>query len=166
MARLNRRTILMWALYALFFLIVLLVQDAVLSKYAFRDARAVLVPLAAFCTAVHTDAEKGGLFGLLTGLFWALTGAADGGLMLLCMTFGGVLCGYLCSAFFHPRVLPAVVLSMLCLALCLLSGALIRMYLEGLGLRSLIPVSIQLLLALPAAPLFHWCCKAIRKAGP
>lgn len=166
MARINRKTILMWVLYALFFLIVLLVQDAVLSKFALRGARVVLAPLTVYCTAAHTDAEKGGLFGLLTGLFWALTGAADGGLMLFCMTFGGVVCGYLCSAFFHPRALPTVVLSMLCLALCLLSGALIRIYLEGLSLGSLAPVGIQLLLALPAAPLFHWCSKAIRKAGP
>jgi len=166
MARINRKTILMWALYALFFLIVLLVQDAVLSKFALRGARVVLAPLTVYCTAAHTDAEKGGLFGLLAGLFWALVGAADGGLMLFCMTFGGVLCGYLCSSFFHPRVLTTVVLSMLCLALCLLSGALIRIYLEGLSLRSLAPVGIQLLLALPAAPLLHWCSKAIRKAGP
>ena len=166
MARLNRRTVLMWALYALFFLTVLLVQDAVLSKYQLRGARVVLVPLAVFAVGVHTDAEKGGLFGLLTGLFWALTGAADGGLMLFFITFGGVLCGYLCSAFFHPRVLPAAVLSVLCLAMCLLAPALIRIYLEGLSLRSLIPVGFQLLMALPAAPLCHWCCKAIRKAGP
>jgi len=98
MARINRKTILMWALYALFFLIVLLVQDAVLSKFALRGARVVLAPLTVYCTAAHTDAEKGGLFGLLAGLFWALVGAADGGLMLFCMTFGGVLCGYLCSS--------------------------------------------------------------------
>ena len=165
MTRLNKRTILMWALYALFFLTVLLLQDAVLSKYSLRGARPVLVPLAAFCTALHTDAEKGGLFGLITGVFWALTGAADGGLMIFFMTFGSVLCGYLCSAYFHPRVLPAVVLSMLSLALCLLSGGLSRVYIEGLCLRSLAPVGLQLLMALPAAPLMHWCCKAIRKAG-
>ena len=166
MTRVNQKTVLMWALYALFFLAVLLLQDAVFSKYTIRGARPVLVPLAVFCTAAHTDAENGGLFGLFAGLFWALTGAADGGLMLLFMTFGGVLCGYLCSAFFHPRVLPAAVLSMLCLALCLLSCGLIRIYLEGLSLRSLTPVGLQLLMALPAAPLAHWCCKAIRKAGP
>lgn len=166
MARPNRRTVLMWALYALFFLIVLLVQDAVLSKYTVHGARVVLVPVAAACVAVHTDAERGGLFCLLAGLFWTLTGASDGGLMLLCMTFSGAVCGYLCSSFFHPRVLPAVVLSMLGLALCLCVGGLIRMYLEGLSFRSMIPIGTQLLLALPASPVLHWCCKAIRKAGP
>ncbi len=165
MARTNRRTILMWVLYALFFLVVLLLQDAVFSKYSFWGVRIVLAPLATACVAAHTGTEKGGLFCLLCGLFWALTGASDGGITLFFMTFAGVLCGYLCSAFFHPRVLPVAVLSLLSLAMCLVPASLVRIYLEGLNLRSLAPVGLQVLLAVPAAPLLHWCSKAIRKVG-
>lgn len=161
----KKKSILKWALYALYFLFCLLVQDVLLGKYAFRGVPFCLAPAAAATVACREGAEKGGLFCLFAGLFWAWWGAADGGLMVLLLTFGGCLCGYLCAAVFHVRIAPICLLSLGCLLLTLGVQYLIHIYLEGLSLLSLGRLFFQLLLALPFCPLFHWACKAIGKVG-
>ena len=166
MSQQKKRTILLWALYALFFLLILLLQDVVLGKYSLRGVRLCLIPMAAAAVAVQTGPDKGGLFCLFAGIFWALSGADDGGAMVFFMTFTGTISGYLCVSYFHPRLLPSVLLSVLSLALTLGPVYLAHIYLEGLSLASLGPFGWQMLFSLPFSPVFYWCCKVIRKAGP
>ena len=161
----KKKILLKWALYALFFLACLLVQDVLLGKYALQGVPFYLAPAAAATVACREGAEKGGLFCLLASLFWAWWGAGDGGLMVLLVTFGGCLCGYLCASVFHVRILPICVLSLGCLAMTLGVQYLIHIYLEGLGFASMGKFFFQLLLALPFCPLFHWVCRSIGKVG-
>lgn len=155
----------MWALYALFFLCVLLLQDTVLGKFTFFGGAACLAPAAAVCIAVQTGAEKGGLCCLLAGVLLTLSGTSDGGLWILFLTVSGCLCGWLCESVFHPRLIPTVVLSLLCTVVTLSADYLIHMYLEGLPFGGVFFLFRQVLPAVPLTPVFYWCCKAVRKVG-
>lgn len=161
----KRKNILMWGLYALFFLIVLLLQDVLLGKFAIAGVRLLLIPMAVACVAVQTGAEKGGAFALAAGVIWALSGAANGGVSLVALTFCGLGCGYLCDAVFHRRLGAAVLLCLMTQIVTLLAVFFVRSYLEAAGLGSLRLMLRQILLSLPLSPLFYWCCREIRKVG-
>lgn len=161
----KKKNTLMWALYALFFLCAALLQDTVLGKFSFFGAGLCIAPMAAVCVAIQTGAEKGGLFCLAAGLALALSGTSDGGLWLFFLTLTGSFCGWLCATVFHPRLVPTVLLSLLSLILSLTVVYLIHIYLEGLAFRSVFFLFRQVLPAIPFAPVFYWCCKAIRKVG-
>lgn len=162
----RRRNVLMWALYALLFLAVLLLQDCILGKFRIFKASFCLIPLLTCAVAVHTGPEEGGIFALIVGVVWALSGATDGGLMIFLMTFSAVVAGYLCGNVFGNWLLPASGVCLVGYALCLLVHYGIRIYLLEMHVESFVTLLVQLLLALPFAPLFVWCCQAIRKAGP
>ena len=72
------RKYLMWGLYALLFLLVLLVQDVTLARQRFFGAKLNLLPMTVALIAMHLGHEVGGLFGLLAGEFWCLSGASCG----------------------------------------------------------------------------------------
>lgn len=156
----------MWALYALFFLAVLLLQDVLLGRFSALGAGIILAPMAVCAVAVHTGAEKGALFCLVASTVWALGGAADGGLMILLLTLTGAVCGYLCESVLQRWLVPAAILCVASLALTLLAQYAIHIYLEELTGRSLLILLLQLAISLPFAPLFVWVCGLMRKVGP
>ena len=77
----------------------------------------------------------------------------------------GCLCGWLCESVFHPRLIPTVVLSLLCTVVTLSADYFIHMYLEGLPFGGVFFLFRQVLPAVPLTPVFYWCCKAVRKVG-
>lgn len=162
----RKKTVTMWALYALFFLAVLLVQDAMLGRVTLWGASLMLVPAAAFAVAVHTGAEEGGLFCLIASIVWALSGAADGGLMILLLTFCGIVCGYLATSVLQSWLIPASALCLVALALTLGISYAVHIYLEELAKSGIRVYLLQVGMSLPFVPLFVWVCDRIRKVGP
>jgi hypothetical protein len=77
----------------------------------------------------------------------------------------GALCGWLCAAVFHPRLLPTTVLSLLSLTVILAVISLIHIYLEGLHFQTVFRIFRQVASAVPFAPVFYWCAKAVGKVG-
>ena len=161
----RRKQTLMWALYALFFLAVLILQDTVLARLQPFGAPFCIVPVAALCVAMQQGGEKGGIFCLGAGLLLALSGTSDGGLWIFFLVLAGALCGWLCAAVFLPRLLPTTVLCLLSLTVILAVISLIHIYLEGLHFQTVFRIFRQVASAVPFAPVFYWCAKAVGKVG-
>ena len=163
----NHRTklALMWALYAALFVFVLLVQTIVLGDARFFGVKLNLIPMVIVCAAMWSGHEGGGLFGLIAGLCWFLTGADDGSLAIVSFTVCGILAGWLCVNVFPRRLGSALIL---CLgALLLHEGArfLLKYYLEGAALSLWVWIPVTAGLSLPGCPVIYLLAKAIGKAG-
>ena len=146
------RKYLMWGLYALLFLAVLLIQEIPLGRQRFFGAKLNLMPMTVVLITMHLGHEVGGLFGLLAGCFWCMSGAVL-----------SIAAGYLCDVMFPRRFLPALALS---LAALLFHGGivfLLNVLLTGapwsLGLQTLISAGLSLL----ACPVLYFLCRAIGK---
>lgn len=159
------RNLLMWSLYALLFLAAVVVQTVFFGDVRFWGVKLSLIPAVIACIAMHTDHEHGAVFSLAAALFWQATGANGGSLGLVTLTVTGVLTGWLCDSVFVRRLPLAVVFSACAVVLhegCVL---LLRCYLEQADWSSWLQLPIQAALILPAAPVFYFLAKAIRKAG-
>ena len=162
----RKRKILRWSLYSAGFLLVVLLSTTVLGNRTFFGAKLSLLPVYVTCVACRETHENGGLFALLTGLFWALTGAAGGPMFLFFMPLGCMLAGYVTSAYVTRSLMPAVCGSLLTLVLC--EGGV---YIQRLFLGSPMPgdaarlLLIQIGLSLLTTPLFWWLTGKIAKAG-
>ncbi len=154
-----------WALYALLFLFVFLLQDSILGRYQLLGAGFCLCPMVTCAVAAEEGAEEGGLFALLCATVWALGGATDGGSFILSMTALAIVVGYLFRTLLNHRWWAVAACCLVSLFLCLLLPYLVRIYLQELSLRSLLPMLCQCLLALPFAPAIAWLCMQMGKVG-
>lgn len=159
------RNVLMWTLYALLFLLVVVLQEVVFGKHRFFGVKLSLIPVAVACICMHVGHEAGAIFALAASLVWCWSGADGGSLGIITLTVAGILSGYLCDAVFARRLIPALGLSLG--AVLLHEGALffLKFYLnEGdISLWRWLPV--QAGLSLLACPFLYLLAKAIRKAG-
>ena len=157
------RKYLMWGLYALLFLLVLLVQDVTLARQRFFGAKLNLLPMTVALIAMHLGHEVGGLFGLLAGVFWCLTGASDGSAAILTWTVIGIAAGFVCDAVLARRFLPALGLSVLALlfheGVVFFLNLLLADAAFSMGLWVLVTVGLSLL----ACPALYLLCRAIGK---
>ena len=159
------RNFIMWVLYALFFLLVMLVQTTLFGRVRIWGVKISLLPMVMVCIAMQTGHEAGGLFGLLTALFWHMAGGDNGSLAMLSFTLCGILSGWLCQVLFPRRFLPAL---LLCFgALLIHEGAvfLLQYYLGGAEGALLRWAPMTALLSLPVCPFIYLPAKLIRKAG-
>ncbi len=154
-----------WALYALLFLFTLLLQDSILGRYQLLGAGFCLCPMVTAAVAAEEGAEQGGLFALICATVWALSGATDGGSFILSMTFLAIVVGYLFRTLLNHRWWAVAVISLASLFFCLLLPYLVRIYLQELTLKSLLPMLCQCLMALPFAPAIAWLCMQMGKVG-
>lgn len=159
------RNALMWALYALLFLVVMVVQTAVFGRHRFWGAKLSLIPVAIACVTMHVGHEPGAIFALAASLVWYWTGADGGSVGIVTLTVTGIVAGYLCDAVYARRLLPALCLSLG--AVLFHEGALflIKYYLNEADLSLWRWLPIQVGLALPAGLVIFPLAKAIRKAG-
>ena len=159
------KNFIMWLLYAALFLAVLLVQNMLLGRLRFFGVKLNLLPIAIACIAVWTGHESGALFGLITGLIWAATGADDGSLSIVSFTLIGMLAGWLCDSFFPRRFLPALLLSFAAVLGHELARFLLKFYLESADAVLFAWVPVTVFLSTLAAPVLYLLAKAIGKAG-
>lgn len=158
------KNIIMWALYAALFLLVLLMQTAVFGRTRFFGVKLSLIPVVLVCISICTGHEAGGLFCLIAAFVWHLSGADDGSVAILTMTVCGILAGFVCTQF-SRRFLPAMGL---CLCTLLLHEGvvfLLKFYLGAAEGSLLAWVFLSAVLSLPAAPVCYLLSKAIRKVG-
>lgn len=159
------RNTIMWALYALLFLAVMVIQTVILGKHRFWGAKLSLIPVAVACIAMQVGHEPGAVFALAASLVWCLTGADGGSVGIVTLTVTGILAGYLCDAVYARRLIPALCLSLG--AVLLHEGVLflVKYYLNeaSLGLCRWLP--IQAGLSILACPVLYPLAKLIRKAG-
>jgi len=156
---------LMWALYALLFLLVMLLQTVVFGRVRFWGAKVSLIPVAVACVAMLNGAENGGAFGLAAGAVWCLSGGDGGGVTLMLLTGCALFCGWLCDRYLTRRLLSALMMSLL--SLLVVQGALFafKYYLGTVSVSALRLLPAQLLVSMLACPLFYWAAWGIRKAG-
>ena len=159
------RNALMWALYALLFMLVSVFQTVLFGRPRFFGVKLALLPVALGCITMHASAENGALFGLFAGLFWMLTGADLGPACILLYTLCGALCGYLCDRYLRRHILTAIFMSIFSLLLCQVPLFLLKCYLGDAYLQQFPSVFVQIGLSLLACPLLYLAGRAIRKAG-
>ena len=159
------RNILMWVLYALLFLLVMLVQNTVFGRVRFCGVKLNLLPVAVVCIALRTGHEAGGFFGLLAALVWYASGADDGSMSIVTFTVTGILSGWLCDNLFSRRFLPALLLSLG--ALLFHEGALfaVKFYLGSAPAELIRWVPITAGLSLLSCPVIYLLAKLFGKAG-
>lgn len=159
------KTALMWVLFAVLFLFVLLLQTFVFGRTRFFGVKLNLIPVVIVCVCLWVGHEAGGLFGLITGLCWFLTGADDGSLSIVTFTVCGILASWLCANVFPRRFGSAL---LLCLgALLLHEGALflLKYYLEEAAPSMILWIPVTAGLSALSCPILYLPAKAIRKAG-
>ncbi len=161
----TKRRLRMGIQYAIYALAVLLLQDTLLSRLPIAGVHLMLVPVAASCASMWLGAEKGGCLGVAMGTLWALSGAADGGILLLGLTVSCVLGGWLCDAVFQRRLTSALLACAMTLLITLTPVLLVRLYLSGGGVRHVALFLRQILLSLLLCPPAYVVGKWLGKAG-
>lgn len=159
------KNVLMWALYALLFLLVMVVQTVVFGRARFWDTKLCLIPVAVVCVAMYTGAESGGVFGLAAGTFWCLSGADGGGMLIVLCTLCAVCAGYLCERVFNRNLVSALMMSLMALTACQLTLFALKCYLGQSGADGWLLLLRQILLSMAACPPVTLAAWAIRKAG-
>ncbi len=90
LTQLQRKQLLQWTLNSLLCLVLLIIQDVIMSQVSFRGATTDLVPAAILLIAVLSDAYDGSLFLLLSSMFYVFSGSAPGPYVIAFLTIAGV----------------------------------------------------------------------------
>lgn len=159
------KNILMWALYAVLFLLVLVVQTVIFGRARFFGVKLSLVPVCIACVAMHTGSENGALFGLISGAFWMLAGADGGVLYILLFPVCGALAGYLCDRYLNRSLLSAFFMCLMTLCLTQLALFAFRVFVGTAALSGIGSVLVQIGLSMLAWPPVYWLAWLVRKAG-
>ena len=155
-----------WTIYALMLLLVLIIQDVVLSKQPPFGRSLQPVPVYIVCVCVREGPERGGLFALIASVFWCLSGADYGNLSVALLPIGSILGAVLCRAALTVRFLPTF---LCCAAVCLINDSVIFAF--KLVLTAVSPDQYYRLLlpgwalSLLSVPVLYFPVKAISRIG-
>lgn len=155
----------MWALFALLYLVVMLLQTTIFGRLRPLGVKVALMPVVIVCIALQVGHEAGGLFGLIAGFVWYAAGADDGILSMVTFTTLGILAGWLCDNVFSRRFVPALLLALGGLLFHETCVFLLKFYLNDAPGKLLLWVLLTTALSLPACPVIYLGAKAIGKAG-
>lgn len=161
----QRFSLLRWTLYALFFLLCLIVQDVVLYRVDYYGGGTDLVPFVILMITALEGGETGCIFALLSSLVYYFSGSAPGPYMIPAITAIAVF-----GAIFRQACLPRGFFSIL---LCTTLGlALYEMILFGMGvflgnipLQRLQPMALTALYTQAAMPICYPIARVIGKIG-
>ena len=159
------RNSIMWALYALLFLLAMMAQTTLFGRVRFYGVKLSLLPMVMVCIGMQVRHEAAGLFGLLAGLVWYALGAEDGPMAIITFVLTGILAGWLCDNVFPRRFLPALLLSLGALLVHEGGLYLIKYYLGSVpgDLAKWVPLTAVLSLAV--CPVCYLAAKLIGKVG-
>ena len=155
-----------WTIYALLFLMVLIVQDVIVAKHPPFGIKLKLIPVYIVCVCVREGPEQGGLFALLASVFWCLSGADYGNLSVAILPVGSILGAVLCRAVLTVRFLPTF---LCCAAVCLVNDSVIFAF--KLVLTAISPAQYHLVLlpcvglSLLSVPVLYFAVKAVSRTG-
>ena len=107
--------ILRWTLYALLFLLAMMLQTVVFGNHTFLGVQPNFVPVVITCVCLREGPERGGLFALLTSLFWCLSGVDEGSVSIAVLTVVPVVGSVLCRSVLANRFLPCLAITLVTL---------------------------------------------------
>lgn len=87
----QRRHLLKWTLYGLILLLLSLMQDAVMSRFAYQGATTDLVPCGILLICMLESPDAGAIFSLIGSALYVFSGSAQGYYCIVLLTFLGVL---------------------------------------------------------------------------
>ncbi len=155
-----------WALYSLLLLVAVMVQTVILGNRPFFGIKPDLVPLVIFCVCLREGPERGGVFALLSALFWALSGVDQGAMLIFLLTVLPILASVLLRKLFVRNFLSDLISCGLLLLLTH-SGCFLLRLINGTVARSLYVTRLlpTVLLTLLFQPLIYWLVKSVEKIG-
>lgn len=158
--------ILRWSLYTLLFLTAMLLQTVVLGHQTLLGAKPDFVPVVITCVCLREGPERGGLFALLSSVFWALSGADMGSIYIIVLTVLPILGSLFCKRYLSGRYVPCLILCFLTLFVHHNASFLLKYIYEAMDsslyFSRLLPC---VLVSLLAQPLCYWLVKCIEKIG-
>lgn len=158
--------ILRWTLYALLFLLAMMLQTVVFGNRTLLGVHPQFVPLVICCVCLREGPERGGLFALLTSLFWCLSGADMGSVSLLLLTVLPIGGSLLCRAVLENRFLSSLLITAVIMLVEQSAIFVLKYFFDGLAgplyLTELLPCVFVSLLA---QPLIYLLVKRIEKVG-
>lgn len=155
----------MWALFALLYLLVMLVQTTLFGRVRLFGVKLNLMPIVIVCIAMQVDHEAAGLFGLIAGFVWYACGADDAALSLVSYTVLAILGAWVCDNFLAKRFLSAMLLCLAATALHEGARFVLKYYLNDAPGRLLIWVPVITGLSIIPSPIIYLLAKAVRKVG-
>lgn len=112
----QRSAILKWFLYAVVFLLLIVLQDVIFSRIKIAGGTPCVPPMFILLVGLAEGPNQGGIFALCAGSFYAMSGVSMGSASLLLLTVAVVLLGAVRMAYLHDGFWPL----MACCALGLL----------------------------------------------
>ncbi len=109
MTRLQRLNLLKWALYALVCILLLTVQDVIMSQVSFYGVSTDLAPMGVLLITVLVGSEYGSIFALLASCFYWFSGSAPGPYCIALLTVLGI-CATIIRQTYWRRGLRSTVL--------------------------------------------------------
>ncbi len=101
MTRLQRLTLLKWTLFALVCVVLLVIQDVILSQIHIFGATTDLAPAAILLICVLAGSEQGSLFVLIASTVYWFSGSAPGAYVIALMSFFGIGAALFRQTFWH-----------------------------------------------------------------
>lgn len=161
----QRSAILKWFLYSLSFLLILVLQDVIFSQIQIFGGTPCVTPMFILLVGLMEGPNRGGIFALCAGSFYAMSGVSMGSASLLLLTVTVVLLGAVRMAYLHDGFWPL----MGCCALGLLihdGGIFIAgAFLKLTTLNRWGSFFAGWLLACLSAPVFYPLAKVIGRIG-
>ena len=159
------KNVLMWALYAVLFLLVMVLQTVVFGHDRFWDTKLSLIPVVIACVSMHLGAENGGISGLAAGTLWCLSGADGGGMVILLCVICALVAGHLCDHILNRNFISAAMMCLMSLAFSQFVLLALKLYMGQTGTEGLWIFVKQVLLSMLAFPPIYLAAWIIRKAG-
>lgn len=158
--------ILRWSLHCLLFLTAMMLQTVVFGDHPIFGAKPDFITVVIVCVCLREGPERGGLFALLTSLFWHLSGADQGSVSIAVLTVLPVFGSILCASVLNNRFTPCLIITAITLFAHQSIIFLLKYLLDGLPgelfTEKLIPC---VLVSLIAQPIVYLSVKKINRIG-
>lgn len=151
-------------LYALFLLVVLMVQNMALSHVAILGVRPMILPVAVVAVALFEGGVWGGVFGLCAGLLTDMNFAETAVLFTIVFTVIGFLTGMLAQFVLNRRFFSYLFISLAALILTAFCQMFQLLVFQGADpVRLLITAGLQTLWSLPFCIPVYFPCRALAR---
>ena len=101
LTQVQQKHLLKWGLYSLICLVLLVIQDSMLSSFRVFGATTDLAAAIIILIAIHEGMEKGGLFALIASLIYWCSGSAPGPYCIAFITFLTIGASYVRQSLWH-----------------------------------------------------------------
>lgn len=98
---LQRRQVLQWSLYGLLLVVLLVLQDVIMSRVTIGGATTDLVPMAILLITVISDVYAGSLFAIIASTVYEFTGSAPGPYVVAFITVLGIAAAFFRQSFWR-----------------------------------------------------------------